>query len=406
MGRETLILHGTYRRALFAKALEAGYLTPDPRGSEYLISNFTPREVMDFDLEQTSHNKHKSEVLQMFLLFNNTILADKDDNYDYSKLLETGIVKQEKLTIGHFDGPSLDPATRAYAMLLKDIVVRSLAKGQSRNLHDMMRVLGITPKAFYNVVYTQQFGEAEDIASLNPKQVEVVERYAKGRLWTYVNDENRYPPVHGLVQRWLSSFGSHTGGQILNSFFVQVPVIVTTQKLIGLLNLSSMNDAVLMQSDFDMTGFKTVAGLIQKSETRSIMNSYKLLRLSYQQLIGSLPALNSLDDVLRLKETKRKDIERLRLVVNEMEQLLRNGEIQAIQQAGKEIRQAAGELARGQNVERVGRWSTFLALPVGIIELLTGLPPVASMSIGVAGVGTTLSTEVAKAKNGWLQVLR
>lgn len=135
---------------------------------------------------------------------------------------------------------------------------------------------------------------------------------------------------------------------------------------------------------------------------KRVDESFRLLRTCYQEAIGELPKLTSLSDALNLKENRRKDIERLRSVLGEIEESLLHGETVAARTAAKSFRKAARDLARGTTATKIGRWVTYLSLPAAIAEAYFALLPVIGVSLAIGGATSTFISDAAKAKSNWI----
>lgn len=57
----------------------------------------------------------------------------------------------------------------------------------------------------------------------------------------------------------------------------------------------------------------------------NIISRYQIIRLSYENLLGSLPKIGSIEEVIRIKENREKDIRRLRGVLHEIGNLALQG---------------------------------------------------------------------------------
>ena len=389
--RTTVVLHGAYERAFLSKAIAEGYAKID---TSYPDDELQYEELAQWDYEMCyKHNPHKTAALQMFLLFDKVILVGTDPGYDCSRMEDTGLIEaltwdEDPLLWGRV---TWDRATKEYAMFLKPIVLDYVVKYNPAERR-AVRSHGVQPRTFYSALYDRLFSDAvsENIRSIlrDFESAFVQESYSSSKsYWDALGRSKEF--ATGIYRQWFA--------EMLRDGI---------SRLMTMLELSVLKNAVLVQSEFSMRGLDLDSGVWQKADRQRLMDSYQILRLSFERLIGTLPRLHSLEDVLRLKDKRRRDIRRLRSVLNNIEHELREGKRYALNKAEREVREASLELARGNTLQKVSKWTSYLSLPVGMIEACFGLPPVTGLALKFIGTATTLSADVAKAKNGWLQVVR
>lgn len=184
-------------------------------------------------------------------------------------------------------------------------------------------------------------------------------------------------------------------------------VLVTVNQLMVLLEHSLSKNALLMQNQFKLQNLTSNKEILCNFDSKTFINSFQILRCSCGDLIGTLPQLKTIDDVLRLKDKRKNDIVRLRAVLNEFDFLLKTGsKDSAIRKITSDINIASNELSWGNQAGIVSKWITYLAIPISIIKLLYDLPPIAGMTLNTIGTGTTLGSEIAKKRSQWIQVIR
>lgn len=407
--RTTVVLYGAYERAFVSKAIAEGYVMID---TSYPLE---PHELLELERDKWAqweyetlykYNPYKTAVLQMFLLFDKVILVGPELGYDWGKMEGTGLIEvvtadEQPLLLGQpaWGQGEWDQATKEYAMFLKPIVLNALVKDLDPPERQALRSGELRPRIFYSTIYDAIFSPTPPYVSqeMLPKIRSFFEAQAEQ---VHVKYKPSWEGL-GLDEEYREELAMVTVKVAWEGL-----VMFAAGTLMSLLESSVLNNAVLVQNEFRMNGLELDSGVWQKADRDRLMDSYQILRLSVEALIGTLPRLQSLEDVLRLKDKRQRDIQRLRSVLNEIEHALREGKRQALNKAEREVRQASLELARGNTLDKVSKWTTYISLPVGIIEACFGFPPIAGLTLGFIGTATTLSADVAKAKNGWLQVVR
>ncbi|MCE5319461.1 MAG: hypothetical protein LLG04_19105 [Parachlamydia sp.] len=392
-----VIMYDTYERAFFAKALEEGFAV--------IPSEIKRKE--DLDADAIAHddyrmfykyNPFKSTALQMFLIYDKIILTDVSPLYDMDGLKRTGFIEVLKWD----DMPDMDwtHAEREYAMYLKPFVteylVKRFAKTLTKTRKEELRQFNLTIRQLASTFYDMLF--SPDIEVLNRQLCLRVESFIGAYALSFYETRKERWEKQGFSRQF-----------VVEKLFPQWWMdqwVQPTETLMTLLDMSEKQDAALLQKAFQF-GFIDSCGVVEGlNAAQGTVGSYGILRACYEEAIGSLPRVSSLAEVLRLKEKRSKDIRKMRCVLSEIEQALRQGEAAAVVTAMKYLRKAARDLSRGTTTGKVSRWATYLSLPVGIIEAYNGLPPVAGISIASAGVGSTLISDIAQSKNKWIQVIR
>ncbi len=393
--RSTLVLADSYSEAVVLKGIEEGLIQPivDDELWETYINELT-------SMKKT--NRKRRMTLQMLLLFEKTLLVDVSPGYDYSRLDATGLVE----TIPFSDDPymmglyPLDLATREYAMLLKPIVINYLVKNFEW-LHPLR--YGVPTKKGYSDLFDVVFSP-----SVNKNLVDLSLDDVFARV--FPDSDIRKLRFH----QWLTNekFAEALGGEFDKenppkwardwSFWFRAAM----GKLLSLLDYSVEDEAVLMQSTYGMGNREPESSILEGKQMKRLTDAYQILRISIESLIGKLPRVETISDVIRLKDKKGKDITRLREVLSGIELNLRDGRLTGLSKAMAEIEKATKELNEGEDLGKVNRWTTYLSLPVGVIEAVLGLPPVAGFTLGLVGAASTLKADRAKARNDWLQIVR
>lgn len=134
---------------------------------------------------------------------------------------------------------------------------------------------------------------------------------------------------------------------------------------------------------------------------------YKNIRININDKIRQLPKMMSFDELLRIKDKHKKDIKRLRQVIDEFEQrILLEGNTNIIQHIDQDIEKAIKELNKSEIVSKVSSMATYASLPISIAETVLSIFPVIGLTTGVVGVATTATTSYFKKQNNWINIVR
>ena len=381
--RNNLLLYDTYVDAFICKAYESGYM-PDLKAPYY-----------DKKLKM---NQKKNKILEMLLLYDRVTLVDANQMIRYDKIIDTGIVD----IVMHDDellfwGVTEEEIDKEYLLFLKPFVINSMLKKAPNtilpdSMNPLLRLKGINMRAYYSELFDLVF----DINLEVHHDMEIIRTFA------FMIEDLLNSQQSNLTQKEFSRV-LDIKGYGFSELANRLKILATT--LIALLELSVETNGVLMQNAYDMDSIELDSGISHKRE--KLGEAYQIVRISYENVIGKLPKLDNFNEVLRLKEKRFHDIQRLKCVLDEIETIAKAGNIKkALEKAEKDIRLAANDLSRGTIYENVAKWSSYITLPVSAIELYFHTPPVISIPLGIVGAATTLKSEKSKSKNGWIQVIR
>lgn len=122
----------------------------------------------------------------------------------------------------------------------------------------------------------------------------------------------------------------------------------------------------------------------------------------YLEEVAFLPRLTTIQDAIRLRSDKR--IKAFRETLNAWSSVLRDGDINAEKRLRKEIQKANRSIERMTQAQHVGKWITYLSIPVTVASLVSGVP--FGITLFPLGVAIRLCSDVSLAKNGWMMVGR
>ena len=133
-------------------------------------------------------------------------------------------------------------------------------------------------------------------------------------------------------------------------------------------------------------------GEIVKSDS-----SYQVYKIILDE-IQYMPVLNSIEDVLRLRNDKR--INRFRETIKNWTFVISSGDSSQENKVRGDIRKANVELKNLSKYQRINGWTTYFALPFIIIDLLSGVP-IGSILTAISGA-YELKSDLLKKKHSWL----
>ena len=170
--------------------------------------------------------------------------------------------------------------------------------------------------------------------------------------------------------------------------------------IIDMQELSATNDCPALSSSYNLC-FQDNLNMYN-----SQLNTYALVRISYNNIIGKLPVFNNVHEVLKLKNERKSDIKRLRNVLDEFEHIIRTeGQEKAIGKIVTDINKASMELAKRNPAKTVNQWANILLVPISVVEKLVGLPPI-GLSLKVIAWLTNISLERYKNRYNWIDLIR
>jgi len=392
--RNKLLLYGKYATDFNRVAFENGLLKPMPLNfKEYHQDMKGISEVVAYDLYQKKVNAE--EILQMLLLFEDISIVNPDLYYDYSALTKTGFISivEDPSFVGDANWRDI---SHEQLLQFKDVITSTLRLMPS--FKDLHRQIGldrkkVSYKKFVEILYDYYFLKRDENL-ITEQHIKIISQIEKSQT---IGSEKHVKKMH-----------EKHNYEYPDNYWEGLFAIIMSQyvgTLMKLLEMSSVNNSILMQKEFDfqkITNYKN----IRTTNLRETLDSYKIVRLSYEKLITKLPKLESIEDVFRIKESKHKEIKRLREILFLIERSLKHGEQRAIKRANKEITKAVNDLNRGKRLSKVNRWISYLSLPIGIIEASFGMPPVMGILTGVSSSSTAYNANQMVKHNNWIQVVR
>jgi hypothetical protein len=115
--------------------------------------------------------------------------------------------------------------------------------------------------------------------------------------------------------------------------------------------------------------------------------------------LGKLTFRNSLKESLDLAE--HPNTQALREQLARWKESLQHGEIDNLEEIQRDVKEATSELAQLTRIKNIGRVVAYLSLPISVVSILSGLPPVLGIYIGLVGLATRVRVEETEDALQW-----
>lgn len=390
--RNAIILPDKLESLFIYEAEKSGLIKPIYNLADELFSGCVLADADKF-YKHLLDNKiiDKQNLFRTLLLFDDIILSTATENYEYDKLTETGFFSIFYLE----DALSSDPIHKdghiEYATYLKPAIL----------------------PVFENVVKSYfRYGEA------------------KGGFTNFISDlydtillDKRLPKKHNdfiEFNKTLFDIRNKKNIKRLETEFKNIPKILTSERFFtdvsGLLctlyeslcwqlEISSNKDAAIIDCDFQLANIGCEE---YTNDVSNSMEAYNILRIECGKIIGSLPQMNSIQEVLRIKEQRKNDIHNLKQELSRLEYEIRSGNsIKAAEKAAKDIEKASKALSKGNIARSVTKWTNMFSIPVGIASLYMEQPEITIGSGVITLIGKTSSVIEAavKDRNKWFEII-
>jgi hypothetical protein len=135
-------------------------------------------------------------------------------------------------------------------------------------------------------------------------------------------------------------------------------------------------------------------------DPRSIADHFVVLRTALAEDRGALPRIRDIRHALALRQDPH--LRSLRELLVEFHKSVQHGDATVVANARREVTRAKRAMTRRLHWQRGLDWVTYLALPVGIAEALTGAPPITGTSLSVLGATGTAITSRTKRRHSWV----
>lgn len=130
------------------------------------------------------------------------------------------------------------------------------------------------------------------------------------------------------------------------------------------------------------------------------VNHFLVLRAALAEEGRTSLRIDSIKHALALREDPY--LKAMRDHLSVFHEGLLTGDRNAVVDARRAVAAAHQALRRKQQLDIGARWVTYLVVPVAVVEVLLGLPPVTGMSLSVVSAGGTAAAQGLENKNSWV----
>jgi hypothetical protein len=367
MKSDGLILSPDYTFALTAKLIESDYIS------------FRDRWFYD---EQLKFNRKKKQTLELLLLFEKTYLMGADSDVDFSKPINDGLVEIISTTddkaFKYFSENTDEIKERA--KLLKPVILSNPALKYDDDIRNYLKSKGISSNKLLSELFNLRFEQ-----EFHAETLDIFCQYFIEKNKNHDSKFNISPPE--IVMIHSNRVGNFAG------------------QLMHYLDNSSSREIPIILDEFKLAGIKPINKKLADVNS-DIYNAFQIIVLQMENLIGTFPKVDTIYDVLSIKEKKRNELKNLREILQEVEQAFKLNKKYAFWKSKKLIEKASKDLRHGLSYSKVSKWTTYLSVPVGSIETALAIPPIAGFTIGLLGSGSTfLSNKIVK-NNNWINICR
>lgn len=391
--RQSVILPDRVQNVFFNEAEKSGLVIPLDNIADDL---YPPDELREANALYKSaldkRDNEKQSIFRMLMLFDNIILPNVVDYYDYDKLINTELFSIYFLEdFMEFD-PIHEEGHKEYAMYLKPAIV-----------------------PVYEKILRSYFRIGETVGSFSDFASDLYDVILVGKGMPL-----RHKSFWEANKKYFNIRNKHSFNDLRNKFGSLPDILLEKrrfetdlyswlitlyQSLCWNLKISSEKDAAIWDCEFQLANIGCDS---YSSDISYEMEAYNILRVECSKIIGTLPEVNSIQEVIRLKENRRNDLHNLRQELSRLEYEIRNGSsLKAVEKAAKDISKASKALSRGNTVRQVTKWVNFFALPVSTASLFAEKPEIAIGSGILTVIGQTLSfvETTIKDKNKWFEMI-
>lgn len=333
--------------------------------------------------------KIKQNLFQMILLYDELIIQDSDPTYEYKKIENLGTFKIYSFDDFYNYNAKEQENNPLYAEYLKPAILKVLKK-QLRHCFEFNNNKKVSYHKMISELYDTIFGISDNISKDTLKLLEMNEI-----IYTLKNIKN----INELKDLGLSNeFAERRFALEVAGWF-----ILLYNQLCWQLKISSEQDAYIVNSEFQLS---QIGCDIYEKNINTYMEAYKILKCEYANIIGTLPYISSIEEAILLKEKRKRDIMNLREVIGNLENVFRTeGREKAIIEAINDVRKASSALSKCEKINKIGKWTTLLSVPMGVAEMLLG-GGLIGLGISAVGTATCIIDEKIKRNNSWCEILR
>lgn len=379
--KNSIILPSEFETIFMIEARKGGYIKHIDIGRDF--------SQIDSWEEQENAKKYrtKQKLFQMLLLYDELIFPDADPTYEYEKLQEQGGISIYPIDDYLQYNPLLEEGHLEFAEYLKPAIIpvaSKIIRSYIRENNSDVTYNDIVSNIYDYALGIEKTMDAEVVKILN------------------VNEELYKMRHHERTEKMLAL--NAPPAMFKDRFFHDLQEIVKTEyrTLCWELDISTKQGAYIINSKYQLS--KIGCEELEKTAASSLA-AYKILKCECAKIIGELPRMDNLDDVFELKTRRKKDIKNLKEELENLENIIKTeGKEQAIKKATEDVKKASNALAKRNALETIGKWTTLLSVPIGIVDELFCSP--ISHGLSIVATGGLITDEIIKSKNSWCEIVR
>jgi hypothetical protein len=166
----------------------------------------------------------------------------------------------------------------------------------------------------------------------------------------------------------------------------------TVFELQNMVSISSAGEGPLFLPSSTNLGNRSLGEIPRTTEMTALFRMF----LSHRT---SIPRLQSISDILRLRDDRR--LEPMKEVLATWTASVANGDLQYVSRIEKDIQLAERAVRKGAKISRVGQMLGIAAVPMAAVDLLAGLP--VGTVVGAVGVGLDQYGKLSARGAQWVQ---
>ncbi|MBT5304619.1 MAG: hypothetical protein HOL31_06000 [Candidatus Scalindua sp.] len=385
-----MILDGEYVHALLGAAYAAGYVTVSDAVSDEEASS------AESYLSSVAKSRLRRRALEMLVFYDKVYLADYHEALDIKKLKSDGLIYVNETFSGAalkhiesmaYDGKQLKEITEERLALKQTLLpfIRPFLKelllthglrgrrGQSKDNSDIGKHIAIaTCNAAVGELATGEFIPAFRKSLLSLPGI-FSEETADAVIERMYNNREFYEEVN----------------------FWRMSCHFELEKARIMLQTSSALNLPFVSNRLWFHKRKSRLGDSQSGKNMS--TAFRLCQLSMSEEIGYAPVVESLQDVLRLREDER--LKRFRDVLLEWSIEVRSGREVAEKRIRGDIKKANQELKKLAKWRKTSRWLCYFSLPLAVL-------PYISTITNLSSVACQMFIDRKEGMYGWMGITR
>lgn len=344
--RSGIILEGEYLDSFLGVALREDYIS-------FQYDSHEDKGTVEQYKKKLKASRFKSKSLELALLFDHVHLHAPHELVKFNKLQKEGIIKTSK------PHPFLNELTDKEvedfiisSAIFKSNLVSSIEKEMTKRISHLTGIME-APSG------TKKFiGDFYDFVTLMEAGIpEVAVNFLSIPLREYLNI--RRNPLKGIRKIFYEAqLGKYHW--IVNLF------LEIENEILSLHSLLDMSRR--LKIPFASRKFITYR---EKKEIDATHSAFELCQLSFREEIKYAPVVDSIEDLLRLRE--KKEIKRFREVFNEWREMILKGDIDTAEKIRLDISKANKEINKLEKWRKVDKWLSYFAIPVVFVPIISNL---------------------------------